>query len=77
MTVLHEFRRNARETVRVCLNEYKGSRFVDVRCWYKDGDTIKPGRNGITVPLEQLEATAEALSRAKRVIASAPPLGPE
>jgi len=34
--VLHEFKRNAEETLRVSLSTFKGRTYVDIRIFYED-----------------------------------------
>jgi hypothetical protein len=67
--IVTEFAKNSREIIRVTLDEFRGRPTIDVRVWYRDGDTLKPGRAGITVALAHLPSMAEglqlALARAK------------
>ncbi len=41
----------------------KGEELASLREFYKDGDTWKPGRNGITVSPELLPAFAKAMRK--------------
>jgi hypothetical protein len=34
-----------------------------VRTWYRDGDTLKPSKSGITLAVKHLPALADALAR--------------
>lgn len=48
--VLHEFKRNNDETLRVSLSNFKGKTYVDVRLFYTDAnDELQPTKKGITV----------------------------
>ncbi|SER58482.1 Transcriptional Coactivator p15 (PC4) [Faunimonas pinastri] len=62
--LIAEIRKNARETIRVVLNEFKGQRLVGLRVWYRDADgQMKPGREGFACRIEQLPELADAVSR--------------
>lgn len=65
-TIIAEWQKNSRESVRVTLGEYAGKPNCDVRIWYeaKDG-SLKPSPKGVTVSLEQLPQLAEALVKAQ------------
>jgi hypothetical protein len=62
--VIAEWDRNAREVVRVALNQYNGRHTIDARTWYHDGATLKPGKSGIMLSLKHLPALADAISQA-------------
>jgi hypothetical protein len=60
-----EWRRNAREVVRISLSEYQGAPTIDVRVWYDDGaGKTKPGRKGLTLSTKYLPRLADALAKA-------------
>ncbi len=40
---------------------YDGRTFGNWRKWYRDGDTLKPTRQGSTIPLERLSELYTAL----------------
>jgi hypothetical protein len=63
-TLIAEWQKNARETLRVRLDEYQGRAIVDLRVWYDDGGTLKPGRAGLTLAVRHLPEMAEALGKA-------------
>jgi hypothetical protein len=64
-TVIAEWDRNAREVVRVALDQYNGRHTINVRVWYRDdGDTLKPGRAGITLAVKHLPALCDAMAKA-------------
>lgn len=62
--VIAQWDRNAREVIRVALDQYNGHDTVNVRVWYRDGETLKPGKTGITVGVKHLAALAEASGKA-------------
>jgi hypothetical protein len=63
--IIAEWPRNARETLRLSLAEFKGAPVVDLRVWYDDGaGRMQPGRQGVTLSVKQLPRLAEAMARA-------------
>ena len=62
--MIAEWDRNAREVVRVALDQYQGRYTINLRVWYRDGDQLKPGRSGLTLALKHLPSLASGLSRA-------------
>jgi hypothetical protein len=51
--VLHEFKRNAEETVRVSLSTFKGRTYVDIRIFYEDAKgELAPTKKGVTITPE-------------------------
>ena len=51
------------DTVLVQISEHGGKTFANFRKWYSDGDTLKPTRQGVTIPLEALPRLHEATGR--------------
>jgi hypothetical protein len=48
--VLHEFKRNAEETLRVSLSTVKGRTYVDIRIFYQDANgELAPTKKGVTI----------------------------
>lgn len=79
--LVSEWRRNAREVIRVRLDSYQGTPVFDIRTWYQSGDELKPGRSGITLSISHLATMADALVKAveeanSRGLLGAPPLDP-
>jgi hypothetical protein len=60
--VAAEWRRSERETIRVTLDHD----VIDVRCFFigDDHEPLRPGRVGITLPLQHLPAMAAGLGKA-------------
>jgi len=52
--LVHEFEKNSRETIRIHVQEYKGTVFLSLREFYKHPATgeLRPTKNGITVKPE-------------------------
>ncbi len=48
--ILHEFKRNAEETLRISLSHFKGRNYVDIRLFYEDANgELQPTKKGVTV----------------------------
>jgi hypothetical protein len=60
--VITEWNRSAREVIRITLDRYSGRDIIDIRTWYADGDTFKPGKSGISVAIKHLQPMAEGLT---------------
>jgi len=51
--VIHEFKRNAEETLRISLSNFKGRTYVDVRLFYEDANgELAPTKKGVTITPE-------------------------
>jgi len=51
--VIHEFKRNAEETLRISLSNFKGRTYVDIRLFYEDANgELAPTKKGVTVTPE-------------------------
>lgn len=66
-TIVDEFPKNSRETVRVAVGDYKGHALIHVRAWTEN--TKKPGsliptRNGLSLRRELIPRLIEALNKA-------------
>ena len=61
-TLIATIRRNAREEIRVTLGEWNGSPVFGVRAWFKAADdTMRPGKDGLTLRAPLLPDLARAL----------------
>ena len=49
------------DTVLVQISEHGVKTFANFRKWYSDGETLKPTRQGVTIPLEALPELYQAL----------------
>jgi hypothetical protein len=64
-TVIAQWPKNVRETLRVSLDQFNGRDVVDVRCWYwTEAGELRPGRAGLTISTRHLPQLAKALSEA-------------
>ena len=55
--------KNSRESIVVSETEYKGSKYVDVRIFYKDTNgSLKPTRKGVSIRPEKVSELLAALS---------------
>jgi hypothetical protein len=59
--VIGEFEKNSAEMVKVRTTEWKGQRYVDIRCWYNQGQ--KPTWQDLTINIELLPQLLEILQR--------------
>jgi hypothetical protein len=51
--VLHEFKRNADDTLRISLSNYKGRTYVDIRIFYQDSKgELAPTKKGVMITPE-------------------------
>ena len=47
---------------RLEIASHEGRSFGNWRKWYREGDTLKPTRQGVTIPLERLSELHAALA---------------
>lgn len=67
--ILHQFQRNAEETVQVSLSVFKGKTYVDFRLFYEDAEgELKPTKKGITVTPELWDEFRAGVARAEAVL---------
>jgi predicted SpoU family rRNA methylase len=65
--LIAEIEKNAKEKIRVSIEEYKGHKFVDCRVYWKDKDeNWKPSRKGIALNDETLDEVIKALKKASK-----------
>ena len=51
--LLHEFKRNVEDTLRVSLSTFRGKVYVDIRLFYEDAaGELQPTKKGVTVTPE-------------------------
>lgn len=62
--VIAEFDKNSREKIRITLDRFAGKDTIDIRCWYRDGDQLKPTRQGVTTAVSNLSALAAGIALA-------------
>lgn len=62
--ILSEWPRSGQETTRVSLSFYRGGMTIDVRDWYFENGTLKPGRKGITLSVKHLRKLETAIATA-------------
>lgn len=58
--------KNAREEIRVSVDDFQGRRLCNVRVRYRDGEELRPGKQGIALRLDLLPQLVDALQRAAR-----------
>ena len=63
--VVGEFEKNAKDVVRVTLNQYNGMDLINVRIFYRDKDgQLKPGKDGFSLKVDQFAQFARLLADA-------------
>jgi hypothetical protein len=66
-TIIAEWPKNERETVRVALDEFNGHSTVNARLWFRAADgEMRPGK-GLAIGIRHLPALAAALNEALAV----------
>jgi Transcriptional Coactivator p15 (PC4) len=63
--VLHEFKRNADETLRISISNFKGRTYVDLRLFYQPegGEELAPTKKGVTVTPELWDEFRRGIER--------------
>jgi uncharacterized protein YpiB (UPF0302 family) len=65
--ILHEFKRNAEETLRISLTTFRGRTYVDVRLFYTDpNEELQPTKKGVTVTPELWDEFRAGIERAEQ-----------
>lgn len=65
MALIAELEKNQKEKIRVSIEEYRGTRFVDCRVyWEDDQGNWKPSKKGIALNGDCIESVIEALQKA-------------
>lgn len=73
--IICDIPKNAREVIRVELDEYEGHQLVAARIWYSDDGGLKPTRKGLSVSVKHLTALREAIEKAEAEARAAGLLG--
>lgn len=58
--------KNAREEIRVSVDDFQGHRLCNVRVWYREGEEFRPGKQGIALRLDLLPQLVTALKDAAK-----------
>ena len=67
--VLHEFKRNAEETLRVSLSNFKGRTYVDFRLFYEDANgELAPTKKGVTITPELWDEFRAGVAKAEEAL---------
>ena len=68
-TVLHEFKRNGEETLRVSLSVFKGKTYVDVRLFYEDANgELAPTKKGVPITPELWDEFRTGVAAAEQIL---------
>jgi len=65
--VIHQFKKNANERVRISFSTFKGKRLLNLRVYYnaaKEGEDWRPTPKGLTLRRELIPELKEAIDKA-------------
>lgn len=49
---VYTFEKNKREQIRISINEFKGTEYIDIRTFYQENGQFKPSGKGVTLKKE-------------------------
>lgn len=63
-----KFDKNNREQVRVSIDVFHGRKMINIRVWFQhlESEQWMPGRQGITLPVEKIDALDTAIAALKQ-----------
>ncbi len=68
-TVIHEFKRNGEETMRVSLSVFKGKTYIDFRLFYEDANgELAPTKKGVTITPELWDEFRTGVAAAEKLL---------
>lgn len=61
--LVHSFDRNSREKIRICINEFKGTKYLDIRVFYRsrESEQYLPSKKGVTLPIDKYPELLEGI----------------
>jgi hypothetical protein len=67
--VVAEVKKNDKEKIIISANRYNGTKYVDVRVWYKDDNSgeYRPSKKGLAINLKILPEITEKMIEAGKV----------
>jgi len=68
--IVHSFRKNESEEVRISLRGYKDRTYLDLRLFYEDGDSgeYRPTRKGLTLDVAFLTELKRGIEKAEQKV---------
>jgi hypothetical protein len=70
--VLHEFKRNQEETLRISLSNFKGRTYIDIRMFYEDANgELAPTKKGVTITPELWDEFRTGVANAEEALQKA------
>lgn len=57
-----DLRKNAKDTLRLTRDTFKGHELINLRVFYEDSGELKPGKQGVAFKVEMLPDVITALS---------------
>jgi hypothetical protein len=65
--LISEIEKNTKERIRVSIEEYRGTTFVDLRVYFEDGaGEWRPTKKGIALNDESIDPVIKALQKASK-----------
>lgn len=63
--LVDSFEKNAREQIRVSINEFKGNKYIDIRVFFKDANGMQylPSKKGVTLSEKKYPELLEVIVR--------------
>ena len=67
--LITEIQKNVKERIRVSIEEYRGTRFIDCRVYFEDEDgEWKPTKKGIALNGDCIDEVIEAMQKASKTL---------
>ena len=70
MNIIGEVQKNSKEKIIISINEYEGHKYIDLRVYYEDSNTLdwKPTKKGIALSQKSIKEVLSYLSEASDII---------
>lgn len=66
--LIGEVEKNQSEKIRVSIEQFRNHTFVDLRVYWRDGDTLRPSKKGIALNDECLDEVITMLQQAGKAM---------
>lgn len=65
--LITEIQKNVKERIRVSIEEYRGTRFIDCRVYFEDENgEWRPTKKGVALNADSIKGVIEALQKASK-----------
>ena len=70
MNIIGEVVKNSKEKIVISINEYEGHKYIDLRVYYEDNNTLdwKPTKKGIALSKKNIKEIIKYLDEASGII---------